>query len=110
MSDLRADPFRGYGWIDRLVLPFVREPTLWPIGIVLFGHAIAFLAPLLVLAVRDHSGLASLGIVVTAALGVFAVRRERRVSGRLGPWAALTTATWVSSIVGACAAARWGLM
>ncbi|MEM7411539.1 MAG: hypothetical protein AAF430_15005 [Myxococcota bacterium] len=110
MTELRRDPFRGEGWIDRLVLPFVREPTLWPIGLVLLGHAIAFLAPLLVLAVRDRAWLAALGVLVTATLSVLALRREQRLTGGFGAWAAVTGATWALSIAGAVVAARWGLV
>ena len=45
-------------WVDRFILPFVRESTLWPVLIVLVAHVVAFVAPALLFAVvADRTGI-----------------------------------------------------
>jgi hypothetical protein len=102
------DPFAGPTWIDRAVLPFVRESTLWPIAIIIVGHAIAFLAPLLLLAIRDARTPAVVALVLLLGGTGLGVRSEARSRG-LGAFTGLLTATWALSAIGAVYADRSGL-
>lgn len=101
--------FDGPHWVDRWILPFVREPTLWPVLVVVIGHAIALAAPLLLLAVRDGSGgaAASLALLGLASLAIALLELRRR--GRLGPLAGLLLTTWLLSAAAAWAADRFGI-
>ena len=58
------DRIRGYDpWVERWILPFVHESTLWPILLVLIGHAAAFLTAALLIGVRDR-GLGAIAAVL----------------------------------------------
>jgi hypothetical protein len=37
----------GELWVDRWILPAVRESTLFPLLLVVVGHVVAFIAPAL---------------------------------------------------------------
>lgn len=106
---IEPDPFRGPTWSDRWVLPFLREPTLWPVLAVLVAHGAAFLAPLLLLGLRDHraGALAALTAAVLASAGAGAREWARR--GRPGGVGLLLAATWSLGGAGAIAADRYGL-
>ncbi len=95
--------------VDRLLLPFVDEPTLWPVLLVVVGHAVAFAAPVLLLALRDgraagFAGLTALLLPTAATLG-YEVRRRGRPGALSGVW----LATWVASGCAAAVADHYGL-
>jgi len=94
---------------DRWLMPFVREPLLWPVGIVIIAHAVAFLAPVLLLALRDrrYSAIAALSLVLV--LSGDAVRRELALRGRPGIVCGLLAATWGGAAAAAVAAHRAGI-
>ena len=66
MSDRPRPEPAPRDWIDRFILPFVREPTLWPVLIVLIAHAVAFLGPAMLFAVRDQ-GRGSIAVLALLA-------------------------------------------
>jgi hypothetical protein len=81
--------------VERFILPFVREPTLWPVLLVVIGHAAAAIAPAMLLAVRDRNPTAWLALVVLAALSVsvpvYEVDRQRRP----GALSAIVLVAWL---------------
>ena len=84
-------------WVDRFILPFVREPTLWPVLIVLIAHAVAFIGPALLFAVRD-GGRGSMAVLAfLAVLSLLVVRFEWRRDHRLASLTLVTAITWVGS-------------
>jgi len=107
---LDLDTFRGPSRLERVILPFLREPTLWPILLVLVAHVVVFVAPLLVLAWRDGHGWAIAGLFVTAAGSVTASAMEIRDHRRPGGITALFAAVWALCGAGAWAGARSGLL
>jgi len=107
--DIGPDPFRGPAWSDRWILPFVREPTLWPVGLVLVAHVVVFLAPLLLLAVRDGRSSAAATLAATALASAWAAGREWRRRGRPGAFGALLGGLWLLSGAGAVLAHHAGL-
>lgn len=107
--DIGPDPFRGPAWSDRWILPFVREPTLWPVLLVLVAHVVVFLAPLLLLALRDGHGGARVTLAVTALASAWAAAGEWRRRGRPGALGALLGVLWILSGAGALLAHRAGL-
>jgi hypothetical protein len=97
------------GRVERYLMPFVREPTLWPVLIVLLAHAAAFIAPAMIFAWRDggRGSAALLGVLVLLSAGVvvFEIRRWRRPAALT----AVLVVTWALSVLLALLAARAGL-
>ena len=103
------DPEQHLPFAERWIAPFVREPLLWPVAFVIIAHAVAFLAPVLLLALRDRriSALGALtGILVLSGAAVRAeVTRQRRA----GMVCALLAVTWACAVLAAIAADRTGI-
>jgi predicted alpha/beta hydrolase family esterase len=94
---------------ERWVAPFVREPLLWPVMIVIVAHAVAFLAPVLLLALRERR-LAALGALTgVIVLSGAAVRAELARLHRPGVVCGLLAATWGLAVVAALVAHRTGI-
>ena len=104
------DAFRGVSRLERAVLPFLREPTLWPVFLVMLAHVLLVLAPLLVLAFRDAHAGSITALVVFSAASVFGIRLEVRDRGRPGLLAILVFTIWAISGACAWACARLGLV
>jgi hypothetical protein len=104
------DTFRGPSRVERAVLPFLREPTLWPVLLAVLAHAIALVAPLMVLAWRDDSGWSIVGLLVLGAMTAAACRAEIRGRGRPGGVAGLLAVTWMLCGAGAYAAVLLGIL
>lgn len=104
------DSFRGRTRLERAVLPFLREQTLWPVLGAILAHVIALQAPLLVLAFRDGHGWSFLGVAVFAGITAAVVGLELRERQRPGLIAALFGATWLLCGVGALAVLHFGIV
>jgi len=109
MDETPPDHFEAASRVDRWLLVFVRESTLWPVLLVLIGHAVALVAPLLLWAIRDGErgpawALALLGL--PSALGVAWELRHRGPGALTG----LLLSTWGLSIAAAIAADRYDLL
>ena len=96
-------------WIDRWILYWVRESTLWPILLVLIGHAVAFVGPLMIWSVREGDVGSGVTLVALAVGTVLLMRVEIRARKRPGALAGLLLSTW--ALTGLCAwgAARSGI-
>ena len=100
----------AYGpWAERWLLPFVRDSTLWPVLLVAIGHAAAFLAPALLLAVRERRLAAQAAVLLLAALTVTSVGKEVRRHRRLGALNAVILCAWLLGVVLAVLADRYGV-
>jgi hypothetical protein len=75
-------------------MPFVRDPTLWPVLIVVIGHAVAFLAPILLLALRDGRGSAATALALLVVMSGGVVRSELHRVGRPGALSVVLLVTW----------------
>lgn len=104
------DTFRGLSRLERALLPFLREPTLWPVLLAVLAHAIALVAPLLVFTWRGDSGWSIVGLVVLGTLSAAACGAEIRGRGRPGGITALFGVTWLLCGAGAYAAVRFGIL
>jgi hypothetical protein len=103
------DPEAHLPFAERWIAPFVREPLLWPVAFVLIAHAVAFLAPVLLLALRDRrtSGLGALtGLLVLTGS---AARNEIARLHRPGLVCALLAVTWAFAVAAAVLAHRTGI-
>jgi uncharacterized membrane protein len=99
---------QGVG-VDRFVLVFLRESTLWPILIVIVGHVVVFVAPVLLLAVREHRTSAFIVIAGFCLGTIRMVRFDKRRSGGLSQLSALAAVTWVLILGTAALAHRTGI-
>jgi hypothetical protein len=95
--------------VERWILPYLEESTLWPVLIVLVAHIVAFVAVALLFAIRDHRTLA---IAVVAMLALFSprvVRYEWRRRGRPASLSVGLAVIWICSFVAAYSLDHWSL-
>lgn len=85
-------------WVDRFILPFVRESTLWPVLIVLIAHAVAFIGPAMLFAVRDGSRASAVVVALLLVASALVVRFEWRRDHRLAALTITTAVTWLASV------------
>ena len=81
-SSESSDSSKGELWIDRYLLPAIREFTLLPLLLVVIGVVVAFVAPALVFGVRDRSFGSMVSLAVIAFLTVQCIRFEVGRHGR----------------------------
>jgi hypothetical protein len=103
------DNFRGRSRLERAVLPFVREPTLWPVLVTVVIHLIALAAPLLVLCVRDRHAWASAGVTALALATAAAATSEIRDRGRPASICVLLGVVWLLTGAASLTAVRLGI-
>jgi hypothetical protein len=104
------DTFRGGSRIERALLPYLREQTLWPVLVAVLAHVVALVAPLLVLTLRDGHPWAALAVAVfgiATGVGVGFEVRDRR---RPGLVSALLAATWLLCGAGAFAGVYYDIL
>jgi hypothetical protein len=99
----------GEFWVDRWILPALRELTLLPLVLVVVGHLVAFVAPMLIFALRDQGLGALLAVLGLLVLSFECVRFEFRRHGRPALLSAWIGVTWLTSIATAWACNRYGL-
>lgn len=105
------DAFRGYSRVERALMPFLREPTLWPVLLAAIAHAIALVGPLMVIVWRDpRPGWPVVGLLLLATLTAAAIRVELRDRRRPGPISGLLAVTWMLCGFGAWGGARLGIL
>jgi hypothetical protein len=85
-------------WVDRFILPFIRESTLWPVLIVLVAHAVAFIGPALLFAVRDDSRASQVVIALLLLSSALVIRFEWRRDHHLAALTTTTAITWLASL------------
>ncbi len=100
---------QGELWVDRWILPAVRESTLFPLLLVVIGHVVAFVAPALLFAVRDRHIGARMALLVLVVLTFGCVRIEIRRHRRPDLLSAILLATRLASGAAAWACNRYGL-
>lgn len=84
-------------WVERFVLVFVRESTLWPVLLVLVGHAAAFLGMAMLLGLRDRRIAALLALALLAVGSLRAASVEIAALRRPGALTGLIASVWLSS-------------
>ena len=87
--------------IDMWIMPYLREPSLGPVLVVIIAHIVAFVAPVLLYAVRDQRPGPIVAIVVIALLSLRGFRWEIRTRNGFGAISWLIVVSWVGSFVAA---------
>ena len=96
-------------WFDTWIRPYVADSTLWPILIVVLASLAAFVAPVVLFALRDRriTSILALAVLLVAsgrAIGVDVAKR------RFGVITGLVLAAWAMSGLFAYFAGRWQLI
>ena len=100
---------RGELWVDRWILPALRDLSLLPLVLVVIGHIVAFTAPTLIFALRDRRFAAQLALLGLVVLSFGCVRFEIRRQHRPGVLSAWLGATWLVALAAAWACNRYAL-
>jgi hypothetical protein len=98
------DSFRGSSRLERAVLPFLREPTLWPVLAGLVAHVVVIVSPMLVIAWQEGQAWSLIGLVVLAVPSALVIGRDLRRSRRLQALSRLVISLWALCGVGAFSA------
>ena len=81
--------------LEQVLLAFLREPMLWPVLVAVVGHAVALLAPLLLLALRERRLASLAALLLLLGLSALMSWRESRLRGRPSPLSGLLWTTWL---------------
>jgi hypothetical protein len=109
VDEIPSDPFESPSRVDRWLLVFVREPTLWPVLLVVIGHAGALVAPLMLWAFRDGQRGSAWTLALLTVASVAGITWELRDRG-LGALTGLLLSTWALSVAAAVAANHYHLL
>ena len=99
----------GESRVDHVVAVVLGESLLWPVLGIVIAHAAVFLAPVLVLAVRDRNPFAMAGAVLLLAVTVFGLHDARRRAGRTKPVHWLVACVWLAAIPVAALCGYYGI-
>lgn len=95
-------------WMEDWVIPYVREPALWPVLLALLGHVVVAIAPMLLAAWRTREPWAFVGLAAMVALSAWLVGFELRRFHRPRGVTAVVVGTWLCSVGLAWLADRTG--
>lgn len=95
--------------VERWVMPFLREPALWPVAVAVVGHVVVLLAVILLTAARSPSPWAWAALILLGLSTGGQVVREIRATGRPGLWTGTLLGTWAAAAGLALLADRLGV-
>jgi hypothetical protein len=98
------------GGIEFWLTPYLTDFALLPVTLVVIAHAVAFLASVMVFAVRDRMSFAIAGLGLLGYGSFLAIRHEARRTGSLGALTAVIIVTWLLSMVAAYVAGPAGYL
>jgi hypothetical protein len=96
--------------IDRWVLPYLHDSSLWPVLLVVMAHVVAFVAPVLLFAVRDRHYAAIAATIGLVYLTTGVVRYDLKKSSRPAALTAVALIIWVASVTAAYYGGALGLL
>lgn len=83
------------------IMPYLRDSSLWPVLIVLVVHVVAFVAPVMLYAVRDRRAGPIVALVILALLTLRGFRWEIHSRKKFGAISWLIVTTWIASCIAA---------
>ena len=95
--------------VERLLRPFVEDTMLWPVGIVILAHAIAFMTPVLVMGLRDRRPVFLLALFLMIGMTVVHIGERVRGQGGVGVTGGALLSIWVGAGAAAWLSAHYGL-
>ena len=109
MPEPDAEAEEHLPFAERWIAPFVHEPLLWPVGLVIIAHAVAFLAPVFLLGLRDRRISALGALAGITVLSGAAVRAEIARRHKPGIVCGLIAVIWLFAALAAWVAHRTGI-
>jgi len=109
VDESTQDPFEAASRVDRWILVFVRESTLWPVLLVLVGNSVVLLAPLFLWSFRDGRAGPGWALAILALPSLAGIVWELRHRGP-GALSGLLLTTWALAAAAALAANHYGLL
>ncbi len=97
-------------WVERFVLPFVRDSSLLPILIAIIGHFSIALAPLLLWVFRAHNPVGAAALLGFLVLSVEVVSLDLKAARRPAGLSAVLFSTWALAGLFAWIGNRYGLL
>ena len=96
--------------VQRWVLPYFEDTSLWPVLLVVLAALIAFVSLAALFAVRDREplGIVASGLLIVAS--VRAIRWEWQIRGRPGAIGVTLVVVWILAAGSAWYGARSGLL
>ena len=88
-------PLEAEDNIDRFILPFLQEPSLWPVVAVAIGHAGVLIALAILESLRDGNPLGWLAIAALVFLSLRVPAYEIRRWRRPGALSVITALSWL---------------
>lgn len=96
--------------VDLWVMPYLRDSSLWPVLVVLIAHVVAFIAPIMLYAVRDERPGPMVGLGIVALLTLRGFRWEMRTRNQFGAISWLIVVSLLSSVIAAYFASKYDFL
>jgi len=104
----RRDPPDWPPWVKNWILPYIQEPTLWPVLFALLGHVVVIIAPMMLFVQRHGSVKSLIGLCLMAFVSAAFIRFELKYRRRPGgvsftvllTWASAAGLAWISDYYG----------
>jgi len=94
--------------VERHILPFIQESTLWPVLLVVIGHAGVVIALAILMAVLDRNPIAWLALAALAVLSLRVPAYEVNRWRRPGALSAIALSVWLLAAGLAAVAHHYG--
>ena len=101
---------RPPGAVERWVLPYFEDSSLWPVLIVVLAALAAFMAPALASGIRDLHLLSLVAILILLIGTIRLIRWEWGVRGRPGGISLALVIVWAMAATAAYYGARAGML
>jgi ABC-type multidrug transport system permease subunit len=110
LQEVRGEETEPTHFVDRWILPYVEDSSLWAVLFVLLAHMVAFVAPVMLFALRDRN-IGAMVVAVAMLYGsALTVRWEYRHRGRLSTLTVLLIIIWISGGLGAYFSDKHGFL
>ena len=96
--------------VERWVMPYFEDSSLWPVLLVVLAHIAAFMTPLVLMAVRDRTVPGIVCGLILAYFTFVSLRWEWRHRGRLGALAFGVGLVWLMAGLAAYYSDQIGIM
>lgn len=97
-------------FVQTWVLPYIREPMLWPVLIAVLGHVVLLVALDMLAVYRSGDAGAVVMLVLMMAATIYLVVREVRIVGRPAGVSATLVLSWLASVASAVGAEYTGVL
>jgi hypothetical protein len=112
-DDEPPPPTQVGGWppfVEQWLLPYLREPSLWPVALAVLGHVVVVLVPLMLAVARVGSTGAGVALAGMGLASLAPMRWEWVSERGFGRATVTIVLVWCSSAAVAWAAGRSGLL